>query len=94
VSTLQDRPRSADGRIIAQPPEVRFWKFVQKQHDGCWRWIGTIFKTGYGGFNGGRSKGQSYAHRFSYEIAKGPISDGLHIDHLCRNRWCVNPDHL
>jgi len=35
-----------------------------------------------------------YAHRLAYERARGPIPDGLVIDHLCRNRWCCNPDHL
>ena len=36
----------------------------------------------------------AYAHRLAYELVKGPISDGLQIDHLCRNRACINPDHL
>lgn len=35
-----------------------------------------------------------YAHRHAYEQANGPIPDGLVLDHLCRNRWCCNPDHL
>lgn len=34
------------------------------------------------------------AHRLAYEAAKGPIPDGMELDHLCRNRWCRNPDHL
>ena len=37
---------------------------------------------------------QTYAHRFSYEFYKGKIPDGFQIDHLCRKRDCVNPDHL
>lgn len=56
----------------------------------CWEWTaGKRSHKGYGGFNG-----KHYAHRFAYELAVGPIPDGLTLDHLCRNRLCVNPDHL
>jgi RNA polymerase subunit RPABC4/transcription elongation factor Spt4 len=51
-------------------------------------WTGTIKGSGYPGFK------QGYAHRFSYEHFIGPIPAGLTIDHLCRNRKCVNPEHL
>lgn len=59
----------------------------------CWTWQLKVKATnGYGVL---RVKGRDYlAHRWYYEQAKGPISDGLQIDHLCRNRNCVNPDHL
>lgn len=74
----------------------RFWSKVDKSGD-CWEW--TAYKLqGYGRFgvggapkNGGRIV---YAHRWSYEALVGPIPDGLQLDHLCRNRGCVNPDHL
>ena len=62
----------------------------------CWLWTGALtsmkpFK-GYGIFwNKGKKR---LAHRFSYERAIGPIPDGLDIDHLCRVRCCVNPEHL
>lgn len=59
---------------------------------GCWLWMGRREKKGYGSLH---SNGTSYkAHRVSYELVKGPIPAGLEIDHLCRVRCCVNPDHL
>lgn len=61
----------------------------------CWEWTAATMKqNGYGVFNRGRSDGTVLAHRFSYELLVGPIPDGLQLDHLCRNRICVNPDHL
>lgn len=66
--------------------EARFWAKVSKA-DACWEWTASKLK-GHGRYNG------VYAHRFSYELAKGPIPEGLQIDHMCHNRGCVNPDHL
>jgi hypothetical protein len=73
--------------------ETRFWRFVDKWHDGCWRWVGGIHKTGYGLFTI-YQRGTVWAHRYSYEMAKGPIPAGMQLDHLCRVHNCVNPDHL
>ena len=55
---------------------------------GCWNWQGRMQPTGYGRF------GRPFAHRYYYELLVGPIPEGLQIDHLCRNRGCVNPAHL
>lgn len=61
----------------------------------CWPWIGALTSAGYGLIGlGSRDDGVVYAHRLAYEQAFGPIPDGLHIDHLCRLRACVNPAHL
>ncbi|TAL41999.1 MAG: HNH endonuclease [Salinibacterium sp.] len=58
----------------------------------CYLWLGSLNEHGYGGLSvNGASK---RAHRVVYELARGPIPDGLELDHLCRNRSCVNPVHL
>lgn len=62
------------------------------QESGCWDWVGTVLVDGYG--QGCRDGKVVRAHRMMYEAFKGPVPDGLQLDHLCRNRSCVNPDHL
>lgn len=60
----------------------------------CWFWIAAV-RNGYGIFRSGNGTNQlMYAHRYSYELYKEPIPEGLHIDHLCGEKLCVNPDHL
>jgi len=75
-----------------EPMEVRFWRFVNKT-DECWLWQGA--KVGQGGYgNFGVDKKHHLAHRVSYELANGPIPDGMWVLHRCDNPPCVNPDHL
>jgi hypothetical protein len=69
--------------------EERFWEKVIKT-DSCWLWIAATTK-GYGRFRIGTLK---EAHRVSYELVKGSIPEGLVLDHLCRVKNCVNPEHL
>ena len=65
------------------------------QENGCWDWVGTKTRFGYGLARlGPRNTPLRQAHRMMYERHKGPIPKGLVIDHLCRNTSCVNPDHL
>lgn len=82
---------SSSVQMRCLPIEMRFWAKVQKT-DGCWMWTGSIGVDGYARFRHG-AKGKT-AYRYSYIIHKGPIPAGMEIDHLCRNRACVRPDHL
>ncbi len=59
---------------------------------GCWLWRGQIDRHGYGQISVGNLTKQ--AHRVSFEAFRGPIPDGLDIDHKCRVRHCVNPKHM
>lgn len=71
----------------------RFMDKVDYQRGGCWEWKAHRQNRGYGTFWTGTSK--MLAHRVSWEWSTGkPIDDGLVIDHLCRNKACVNPNHL
>ena len=67
-------------------------KYIPEPNSGCWLWLGALCNGGYGNIrNQGFIKS---AHRISYEMYKGIIPEGLHLDHLCRVRCCVNPNHL
>jgi hypothetical protein len=70
----------------------RFWSHVDKvNHGHCWVWTGAL-RLGYGRYRVGQKK--VTAHRFAYEALVEPIAAGLSLDHICRNRSCVNPAHL
>jgi hypothetical protein len=70
-----------------------FMKKVSVNSKGCWIWTGYVNKTGYGCFHGHGNK-TIRAHKFGYEMKNGPVPMGLQLDHLCRVKKCVNPDHL
>lgn len=83
-------------RIVGDD-DARFWSYVDKGgQGGCWNWTGRTSKDGYGVLQV-RQEGKIvtlYAPRHSWELANGPFPAGMEPDHLCRNRACVNPDHL
>lgn len=74
----------------------RFAEKLAAGPGGCIEWRGGTNGVGYGVFHPytTTTNRKAYAHRWSYEQARGPIPPGLHLDHLCRNTLCVNPDHL
>lgn len=81
------RGRTAPRRSV----EDRFWPKVDKT-DGCWLWRSAIDTSGYGVMSS--PEGKLYAHRVSYELANGPVPEGLEVRHACDVRACVNPGHL
>lgn len=81
---MAPKPRPVEERLLAK---------VEKTESGCWIWTGADNgKAGYGRIRVGNNS--PLVHRVAYEVFKGPIPEGLHIDHLCRVKLCVNPEHL
>lgn len=73
------------------PLATRFWEKVDKT-DGCWLWLGAPNSEGYGHIaQGGKTHA---AHRLSWTLTGHTLTPGMTLDHLCRNRICVRPDHL
>ena len=71
----------------------RFWAKVNKT-ETCWLWMGSHHANGYGNFSFTNRGPNVYAHRFAYQLLVGPVPTGLQLDHLCRIRDCVRPEHL
>ena len=82
----------------------RFWAKVDKAGPiptwnpslgPCWLWTGYLSRQGYGTYAASDAAGRGGpTHRIAYRLEVGPIPDGFHIDHLCRNRACCRPSHL
>lgn len=69
-----------------------FMRKVIVRSDGCWEWAGAHTTGGYAVIE--TPDVTTTAHRFAYTLFVGPIADDLDADHLCMNRWCVNPYHV
>lgn len=78
--------------ITPDAESVRFASHCVLESDGCVRWMAYINHHGYGSFAVGRK--MELAHRWTYQRRFGAMPEGLVSDHLCRNRWCVNPFHI
>jgi hypothetical protein len=79
--------------VLNERDQSRFWaKVALPNTDGHMLWLAYADPNGYGKI--GLAGTVTYAHRVSYVLAYGQIADGLHIDHVCRNRICVAPGHL
>ena len=71
----------------------RFWESVAvDKQTGCYAWTGTRFSQDYGHFSIGTQA--YYAHRLQWWVVNGPVANGKELHHRCKNKWCVNPDHL
>lgn len=90
-------PVNRTRRFLGLPRATTRAEFVSLRFEvtdtGCWDWIGSLKKAkGYGVATWRGKSGP--AHRVAWEEFVGPIPSGLDLDHLCRNRACINPDHL
>lgn len=94
-AALKEQRAAKQAGLTTKPkaPEERFWSKVAKADgNGCWNWMASLNSDGYGQFTINRRPLR--AHRYAYELLKDAIPAGLVLDHACRNRRCVNPDHL
>jgi len=90
IRSLETKQKISDSKKRDAIP--RFWEKVEKTTT-CWNWIAFKDKDGYGKFKPTITECVR-AHRFSYELIKGEIPEGLQLDHICKNKACVNPAHL
>jgi HNH endonuclease len=100
AAAVTEAQRTGDERVLAAALWAEGWQYRRRttpeeiqalvlvDGNGCWLWTGSVDRYGYGRHRGRR------AHIESYEAHVGPVPKGLHLDHLCRVTFCVNPEHL
>lgn len=79
-------------KTLNQDPSEKFFNSIEVLENGCWQWLNSLATFGYGKFNIRTT--QFAAHRFSFWMFVGEVPAKLQLDHKCRNRGCVNPEHL
>jgi hypothetical protein len=85
--------RNGTTETFRDDPLKRFWRRVEKTRT-CWNWLGPL-QLGYGRVVvQQRPTRLVMAHRYAYELLRHPIPKGMTIDHLCKNKRCVNPAHM
>lgn len=96
LERMTPRPEQAEAsQLLLADMRMEACEYVGRKVElvgSCWVWLGKHRPNGYG--RASFSGLQTYAHRFSYMAFIGTIPEGLVIDHLCKVRGCVNPDHL
>ncbi len=88
------RKQEANGDPASE--RLRFLSKFNKLGNGCWIWNGSFNNQEYSCFHIKRNGTwvKILAHRYSYELIRGPVPPGMELDHLCRDTRCINPDHL
>lgn len=89
-------PERVTRRLVSNQPARGILPYYVPSVQGCWVWVRGTDGHGYGatGWFDGQRQRCAKAHRILFEGLVGPIPEGLDLDHLCRNRACVNPAHL
>ena len=91
---MRQKPKWA--HLLTEERVAHFWARIDKSGE-CWTWKLTPTRGGYGRlgiWQDGRNVAHVLAHRISFYLHHGYLTEGLVIDHLCRNRLCVRPEHL